>query len=86
MYKKEDKDPYEDKVKLALELYQNSVLDVSAGYNLLRYAEKGLLKMAGEEFNQDLELYRTIPETSANSAYRILRMAQEGFLSYTAQT
>lgn len=75
---------YKDKVEIALARYSADLYDVSAGYNILRYAEKGFLQGVefSSEINQDLMLYEFSPENNANSAYSILRYAHEGQLSY----
>lgn len=77
-------DKWKEKVETALTRYMEDVNDVSAGYNVLRYAEKGLLK--GTEFRseiaQALTLYEFSPEHNANCAYTILNAARKGFLEY----
>lgn len=62
-------------VESALQAYKNNVYDFNAGYNILRYAIKGVLKVDVDS-NICLEHYRT------EDAYKILRLSRDGNLSY----
>lgn len=62
-------------VESALQAYKDDVYDCNAGYNILRYAIKGVLKI-NIESDICLEYYRT------EDAYKILRLARDGNLSY----
>jgi hypothetical protein len=75
---------YKRKVEDALARYSADLYDISSGYNILRYAEKGLLKAVEFEsvINQNLMLYSISPEHNGNAAFSILRHAHEGHLSY----
>lgn len=78
---------YKRKVEDALARYSADLYDISSGYNILRYAEKGLLKAVEFEsaINQDLMLYSFSPENNGNSAFSILRHAHEGHLGYKSE-
>lgn len=78
---------YKAKVECAIARYSADLYDVSSGYNILRYAEKGLLKAVEFEsvINQDLMVYSFSPEHNGNSAFSILRHAHKGHLGYKSE-
>lgn len=70
----------EKKVKLALLKYQVSKgQDVNAGFNVMRYAKKGYLKVVSNDLPQAFVQWYPL-----EMGYLILRLAKEGKLVYQA--
>jgi hypothetical protein len=75
-------DYWKEKVETALSAYKADVYNISEGYNVLRYAERGFLKTDDKDVSQSLTLYSFSPENNANEAYKILQAALNGHLEY----
>lgn len=79
-YVRVNKDPLEEVVNESLTKYQNDVFDCGAGYAIIRYAEKGLLNL-----KEDVSAKEFLDWHPGNPAYVILRLANQGKLSYKKQ-
>lgn len=64
-------------VNAALAAYAADVMNATAGYALMKYAEKGYLKINNEAFAAEFMAWYP-----RNPAYLILRMAQKGQLEF----
>ena len=77
MYQRDKQDPMKDKVEFALSEYAKDINNVGAGYSILRYAERDLLKMVDTSLAEEfLDWY------PRHAGYVILRMAAKGNLIY----
>ena len=63
-------------VKRALKRYRKDVYDTCAGYDVLRYAKAGYLKVDDDAAKEFMDWY------PRNMDYIILRLARKGKLSY----
>lgn len=76
-YTREQKDPMKAFVKEALDLYVKDINEVGAGYRILGYAERGLLKI-----DPSVSAECFFDWYPRNSGFVILRLARKGLLSY----
>lgn len=77
MYQRDKQNPMKDNVEFALAEYAKDINNIGAGYSILRYAERDLLKMVDTTCADEFLCWYP-----RNPAYAILRMAAKGNLTY----
>ena len=67
--------------KALTEHFENDGIDsISAGYNIMRYAQKGVIGSSDSQANEILKRYSEFGESA--DAYKVLRLAKSGKLCF----
>lgn len=77
MYAHDEEDPFKKLVETALEHYRDNVYDCAAGYDIIRYAARGMIRV---DPSVDPNIF--VQWYPLNQGYVLLRLARDGKLSY----